>query len=196
VKQAGFTLVEMMVALFIFAMIAAAGVMLLSIGVRTQDAAAARLDDVADVRRMSVLLANDFAQIVPRTARDAQGTTLRAFTGNDASSDPLILGYVRGGRTNVEGRNRASVQRVDVRFEGGRLERRAYAAVDGTADAQPVLLADNVTALAVRYRDDKGNWRARWDDALVASLPRAVELTVTRRGQAPVTMAFMTGSGA
>ena len=165
--ETGFTLIEMMIALFIFALIAGAGVALLSVGVRAQAAATTRLDDVADLRRMSVLLANDLSQIVPRTARSTNGATLRAFTGNDGTSDPLVLGYVRGGRSNLDDAPRANLQRVDIVLDGNRLERRGYAAIDGTADVKTVVLADRVTALAMRYRDAKGVWRARWDNALL-----------------------------
>lgn len=186
----GFTLVEMLVALFIFALIAAAGVTILSIGVRTQGAATAKLDDVAGVRRMSALLAGDLAQIVPRTARGVDGAVMRAFTGNDGRSDPLVLGYVRTGRAGAQG---AGLQRVDVILNGSRLERRGYAVVDGSAQAVPMLLADDVTGLAMRYRDATGTWRPRWDNALVATLPVAVEMTVTRKSMPPLTLAFVAG---
>ncbi|WP_447410841.1 PulJ/GspJ family protein, partial [Clostridium perfringens] len=42
----GFTLVEVMIALLIFGMIAAAGVAILSFSVRAQGATATRLDDI------------------------------------------------------------------------------------------------------------------------------------------------------
>ena len=192
-KQDGFTLVEMMVALFIFALIATTGVVLLSVGVRAQAAATARLDDTAALRRMSILLANDLAQIMPRTARASDGAVLRAFTGNDGTSNPLILGYVRGGWSNLENASRAGVQRVDVVLERGRLERRGYAALDGNATATPIVLAEDVTALAMRYRDRKGDWRQRWDDPLISSLPAAVEITLTRGKEPPLTLAFAAG---
>lgn len=181
-REHGFTLVEMMVALFIFALLAAAGVTLLSVGVRAQATAGSRLEDTAQLRRMSSLLANDLAQIVPRTARDANGQALRAFTGNDGKSNPLVLGFVRAG-----------AQRVDVALEGKTLVRRGYKAIDGTADANTMVLAENVTALSMRYRDRKGEWRPRWDNVLIDSLPAAVEMTVTRDKAAPLTLAFIAG---
>ena len=192
-KQNGFTLVEMMVALFIFALIATTGVVLLSVGVRAQATATARLDDTAAVRRMSVLLANDFAQVMPRTTRASDGAVLRAFTGNDGTSNALILGYVRGGWSNLENAPRAGVQRVDVVLESGRLERRGYAALDGNATATAIVLAEGVTAVAMRYRDRKGDWRQRWDEPLIASLPAAVEMTLTRGREPPLTLAFVAG---
>lgn len=192
-RDQGFTLVEMMVALFIFALITAAGVTLLSVGVRAQAAATRELETTGGLRRMSVLLANDFAQMVPRTARDGTGNVLRAFTGNDGSSSPLVMGYVRSGWANPDGVMRAGVQRVDLVLEQGRLERRGFRDVDGNSPAATIVLADDVATVATRYRDDKGEWRPRWDNALLGSMPVAVELTITRAKQKPVTMAFVAG---
>lgn len=189
----GFTLVEMMVALFIFALLAAAGVTLLSVGVRAQAAATNELEITGGLRRMSVLLANDFAQIVPRMARSGDGTIIRAFTGNDGSSDPLVMGYVRAGWSNPDGVMRPGVQRVDLVIEKARLERRSYREIDGNSTPATIVLVDNVTAVTTRYRDDKGEWRPRWDNALLTTTPAAVELTITRGRQKPVTMAFVAG---
>lgn len=192
-KERGFTLVEMMVALFIFGLLAAAGVALLSVGVRAQAAASRELEATGNLRRMSVLMANDMAQIVHRTARGGDGAVLRAFTGNDGAGNPLVMGYVRAGWSNPDGTMRAGIQRVDIVLNAARLERRGYRAVDGTSPAAVIVLADNVSALSVRYRDDKGEYRPRWDNALLDSIPAAVELTMTRARQQPVTMAFVAG---
>ena len=191
----GFTLIEMMVALFIFAMLAAGGVMLLSFGVRAQAASGVRLDEVASVRRMSVLLAADFGQVAPRMARGTSGQPLRAFTGNDGRSDPLIMGYVRTGWSNPDGAPRASIQRVDLVLNEGRLERLGHDIAGTGAATATLLLADRVTAVTTRYRDAKGEWRPRWDNADLASLPAAIELTITQGRAAPLTLAFATGAG-
>ena len=58
----GFTLVEVMVALMIFGMIAAAGVAILSFSVRAQATSAARLDDTAALHRTVAALSADLAQ--------------------------------------------------------------------------------------------------------------------------------------
>lgn len=192
-KDSGFTLIELMVALFIFAMLAAAGVSLLSFGVRAQAAATQRLEDIADLRRFSTLLASDLAQALPRIARGPDGQPMRAFTGNDGRSDPLLMGYVRSGWTNPDGAPRAGIQRVDVIFVDGRLTRTAYPMVDGSVAPAGVVLADRVEQLTMRYRDRKGEWRPRWDNALLDVTPAAVEMTVKRKGEPPLVLAFVTG---
>ena len=189
----GFTLIELMVALLIFAMIAAAGVSLLSFGVRAQAAATQRLEDTADLRRFSTLMASDLAQAMPRVARGPDGQPIRAFTGNDGRSNPLVLGYVRGGWTNPDNAARAGIQRVDVTLVDGRLTRTAYPMVDGSVAPAGIVLADRVEQLTMRYRDRRGEWRPRWDDALLNTLPAAVEMTVKRKGEAPLVLAFVTG---
>jgi general secretion pathway protein J len=65
-RNDGFTLVELLVALTIFAMLAATGVTLLSFSVRTQEAAGERLDRLAEIRRAGALLTSDLAQAAPR----------------------------------------------------------------------------------------------------------------------------------
>ena len=106
----GFTLVELMVALFIFAFVAAAGVGLLAFSVRSQAAATIRLDDLAALRRLNALLTTDFAQTVPRTSRDPGGQRVRAFAGSDGAIEGIVMGYVRAGRSNVEGSPRPALE--------------------------------------------------------------------------------------
>ena len=65
----GFTLVEVMVALMIFGMIASAGVGLLAFSVRAQGATVERLDDTGALARLSSLMGADLAQAVNRPAR-------------------------------------------------------------------------------------------------------------------------------
>jgi prepilin-type N-terminal cleavage/methylation domain-containing protein len=56
--EAGFTLVEVMVSLMIFGMIAAAGVAILSFSVKAQSSTGAKLDDISALTRtMSILSA-------------------------------------------------------------------------------------------------------------------------------------------
>lgn len=188
----GFTLIEMIVALLIFGMIAAAGVSLLTFSVRAQAAAAQRLDAVGNEQRMVSLLASDLAQALPRTTRDVTGANQPAFTGTNGVGAMPVLRYVRGGWSNPEGDRRAAIQRVEIIVQDGRLERRTYAMADGAAAGMPVILADAVDSVRLRYRD-KGVWSDAWQTPDPASLPKAVELIIVRKTQPALTMAFLVG---
>lgn len=192
-EQNGFTLIEMMVALLIFGMLAAAGVSLLTFSVRAQAAAAQRLDAVANDQRMASLLASDLAQALPRITRDVIGANQPAFSGTNGVGALPMLRYVRGGWTNPDGNPRASIQRVEIALDQGRLERRTYAMVDGATAGPAMVLADNVENVRLRYRD-KGVWAASWQNPAPASMPKAVELIVKRQGQPALMMAFLVGA--
>jgi general secretion pathway protein J len=189
----GFTLVELMVSLFIFGLIAAAGVSLLTFSIRSQASTSSKLDEVAQDRRLAALLASDLAQAVPRSSRDVAGRMVRPFEGGDGSADGLLMSYVRSGWSNPDSIARSGVQRVDLMLDKGRLERRAYLVSDGTARTNTSLLASDVEAVAVRYRGQI-DWRSRWDPAPANLLPRAVELTVKRKDRPALLTAFFVGT--
>ena len=189
----GFTLIEMMVALLIFGMLAASGVSLLTFSVRAQAAAAQRLDSVADDQRMASLLASDLAQAVPRITRDVIGANQRAFAGTNGIGAAPVLRYVRGGWSNPGGTPRASIQRVEIALYGGRLERRTYAMTDGATAGAPMVLATDVESVRLRYRD-RINWNVAWESSTANALPRAVELIIKRKNQPALMMAFLVGA--
>jgi general secretion pathway protein J len=189
----GFTLVELLVALFIFGMLSAAGVALLSFSVRSQAAAEERLGALADLRKASALVAADLAQAAPRLTRDAAGSVQPAFVGTEGGA--VALGLVRRGWENVDDAPRSSLQKVEYRLAGDRLERTAYPLLDGSAARPGATLIEGVRSLRFRYRDRAGAWRGAWDPALPTELPVAVEMLLDIEGAAPVRQLFVTGGG-
>jgi general secretion pathway protein J len=189
----GFTLVELMVSLFIFGLIGVAGVSLLTFSVRAQASAAARLDDMAQDRRLAVLLTSDLAQALPRISRALNGNPARAFEGADGSRNGLLMGYVRAGWSSPGSGAHSGIQRVDIVLDKGRIERRAYPMTDGTTFANTALLADNVESVGLRYRG-KADWRPTWDISRLDEMPRAVELTIKRKAHAALLTTFLVGT--
>jgi len=61
-REAGFTLIEVMISLLIFGLLSAAGVALLAFSVRAQGATAAKLDDVSGLNQLTSIMTADFAQ--------------------------------------------------------------------------------------------------------------------------------------
>lgn len=194
VPDAGFTLVELLVALMIFGMLSAAGVALLSFSVRAQEMAGTRLADLAEIRRAGALLTSDLAQAAPRVSRDEAGVTRAAFGGGTGQAGMPALLLVRRGWDNLDGAPRSSLQKVEYRLVEDRLERRAYVHVDGAAALDPVVLVDGVRQLRLRYRDAEGQWRERWDPTQLAELPRAVEMVIDADGGGAVRQLFLVGA--
>ena len=187
--ERGFTLVEVMVALMIFGMIAAAGVAILSFSIRAQGATAARLDDGSALARTVSALSADLAQAMPRAARDEGGTLRPAFIGEGGT---LML--VRGGWTNIDAAPRATGQKVGWQLVDDALVRIGYPQIDGAAALPPVPMLAGVQAMQLRYRYG-GAWSDRWDGAGGVPLPQAVEMTIERANGVSWRTMFLVGTG-
>lgn len=192
--ESGFTLIELMVALSIFALIAAAGVSLLGYSVGAQAAAGERLDDVAAIRRVGALLTADLAQAAPRISRDGEGRRRAAFAGGTGAPDEPALAFVRRGWSNEDGEARSSLQKIEYRLIDGVLTRRTWPMVDGAEPMPPSKVLEGVRSLSLRYRAE-GEWRERWDSKRPGALPRAIELVADVDRTGPIRQLFLVGTG-
>jgi general secretion pathway protein J len=185
--NAGFTLVEMLIALTIFGMLTAAGVALLTLTVRTQATSERLLDQVGELRRVGALLGADLAQATPRVSRDRDGSARPAFIGA-AGDGELLMALVRGGS------DEDPLQRVEYRLRGGNLERLAFGRVDGESRAVAVPLLSGVRQVRLRYRDRTGNWQPVWNVTNPTLLPRAIELVSDSETHGSVRELFLVGN--
>lgn len=188
----GFTLVEVLVALSAFALLAAAGVALLSWSADQQSTVRARLDRLAELQRAVGLLRSDLSQALPRRVREADGRAARAaFQAAPVTtpSETDLFTFVRAGWENPDNVPRPSLQRVRYRLHRGRLERLAFAAIDGGRKGEPQVLLTDIERVQVRYFD-----RHRWSDGWgggITRLPRAVELDLQLRDLGRVRQVFL-----
>lgn len=182
----GFTLIELVVALFIFALLATAGTALLSVSIKSQNAVVESLDRNGETGRILALFSTDLAQAVPRATRNSDGADDAAFVGRDGKSDGVILAYVRADATGI--------QRVEWRREGPRLVRTSKARLDGGGALRSSIMTNDVAQISLRYRY-KGEWRADWFPTRLDALPQAVELSVAQAGGQPVRALFVAGVG-
>ena len=189
-NERGFTLVELLVSLLIFGMLAAAGVGLLRFSVDAQAATKTRLGALAAERRIESLLASDAGQAVPRLTRNAAGDPVQAFDG-DANGFTLV----RGGVDPLADVARPSLQKVQVRLENGSLTRRTFPMLDGAEAGPPAVLAGRVAQARFRYRSREG-WREVWDPIRPDLMPRAIELVVTPIQGPEMRYLFLVGAGA
>jgi len=193
-RERGFTLVELMVSLAIFALIAAAGVSLLGYSVGAQAEAGQRLDRIAAIRRVNALLTADLAQATQRISRDRGGIAKVAFEGGTGAPDEIALAFTRRGWSNEAGEGRSSLQKVEYRLAGGMLQRQIWPMVDGADPLPPAILLQHVRSITLHYRTG-GEWRDRWDSTKPGALPSAVEMTADIEGTGAVRQLFLTGTG-
>jgi general secretion pathway protein J len=191
--EAGFTLVELMVSLFIFGLLAISGVALLRFSIGAQADTKTRLDQVAAIGKLTALLEADLAQAVPRITRDDLGNDMPAFFGGQGSDGQLALSFVRAGWSNPDGLSRASLQRVEYRYAGERIERTAYPMLDGAEPGESSMILNHVKAFRLRYRS-AGKWVDRWNSENSDKLPNSVELVIDRGERGSIRELFLTGA--
>jgi general secretion pathway protein J len=192
--RAGFTLVEVMVSLLIFALIAAAGAGVLGATIDNRFAVKAATDRTGDLQRMRALLRADLGQATARRARGPTGRPMpQPMTGPAAPGDPLLV-LTRAGWTNPGEQARPSLQRVEYRLVEDRLERRVSRHLDGARPGPPQILYRGVRDVSVTFVRD-GEAAPAFISSLDRPLPDAVRLGMTLDGYGPVEQLFLVGSG-
>lgn len=179
----GFTLVEMMVALFIFAILSVAGVIMLRSAVDSDEVTAENLGQMAEMQRFVSLMEADLSQALPRTARDDRGDRQPAFASQPDGPEAAFLKFTRGGQSNINGEARSNLERVEYRLADGNLERWRYRMTDGGSIDQPAILISNIESLELRFRDRRGQWSNRWEAERLVEIPRAIEMQFDQKGR-------------
>lgn len=183
---AGFTLLELLVALIVFAIMSAIAYG----GLNRIFAVRERID--AENRKWRELtlvfgrLEEDIGQAVNRTYLDSFGTRKSALIGhaqlvgvNDANLSLIRMGA--GGSTGVA----ADMSHVGYRLREGRLELMQWPALDLPPRAVPTVhvLMQEVQAFELAFMNEKGVWEDKWEpDASASVLPRAVQIRLTLAG--------------
>ncbi len=186
----GFTLLEVLVSLAIFGLIAAAGVSVMAWATANQGVVRERMARLAEFQRARAVLRADLSQAAVRRTRRGDGSASRdAFTGRRPGEAGPLFAFARHGWENPDGESRASLQYVEYRLVDGRLERAARAALDGTVPTAPQVLLSGIRGARVAYRV-RGAWNDGWPGG-AAHLPAAIELGLELDGLGQVTQRFL-----
>lgn len=181
----GFTLLEVLVAMAIFAILSVLAYGGLMVVLDQRSLAEEQTDAWRELQLSLQLLARDLQQLQPRPVRDEIGDRYApAFHSRPGGSNALE--FTRGGWTNPAGLPRATLQRVAYRVEDGVLLRIYWPALDRTLNTEPVVsrLIGDIDDLELRMLDTQGSWHTQWPPAGFAgegalyTLPRAVEVAV------------------
>ena len=192
----GFTLVELMVALFVFSLISVAGVALLRSSADGQIVLKNRLSDHSVLMRTSNLLESDLAQAVPRRVRDVSGVNLPVFTANNpisGQSGQALFSFTRTGLTAGNNDGGSAIGRVAYSFANGALQRTSWRVADGSERVPPAIMLEELKSVTARFRNISGEWRSDWSAIDPDEMPRAVELTITPKSAAPYRLVVLVG---
>ncbi len=193
----GFTLLELLVALLIFAVLAVMAYGGLQVVLDAQDRTEQQSARLAELQTCFAILGRDIEQIIDRDIRDNYGEVKGALLG-----DGFTLEFTRIGWRNPGGFRRSHLQRVAYVVDEGRLMRQRWQVLDRAQNSTPVDndLLDNVHALEVRFLDQQQNWQSQWPPQTIGTnavtgLPRAVEVVVDVEGWGRIRRLFSVVAG-
>ncbi|WP_201593000.1 type II secretion system minor pseudopilin GspJ [Psychrobacter sp. Pi2-51] len=183
-QQRGFTLLELMVAMAIFAMLAVAGWQVFDSVNRARERAQFHADNLAVLQYAYLQLQQDMGQIIPYqlpTTQDARTQDISvANSGNESSQDNAIepepfmsldgerVSFVRFADPDPRYQSSTSMQHVEYIFADERLIRRQYTSLATGPDSVSLdsVLLEGVTAarwqaylpeIATKFPDENNN---------------------------------------
>ena len=185
-QHAGFTLLELLVAMAIFALLSVMAYAGLSTVLNANQVLETNMQRLTEVQRSVTLLSRDIRQTINRAIRDTYGDTKEPLIGATAfdSLGTPVIELTRTGYANPLGTKRSFLQRVAYRVEEETLYRDSWRVLDQAQDSEADALAicNEVEALTLRYLDHDNEWHEQWPpsdpDYQGATLPKAVEVSL------------------
>ncbi len=176
-KQRGFTLLEVLVSISIFAIIGLGANQMLRTIIDTHDHTKVKIDTMNDLTRAFASLERDFGQAVPRYIRDEFGDPQPALI---VAQGPYPVELTRSGWSNPIQLPRSHLQRVayDVN-QDGELVRLFWLVLDRAEDSEPIeqVLLTGVEDLRISLLTSEGETTNIWPDGNYDEvLPRAIEI--------------------
>lgn len=190
----GFTLVEVMISLMIFAVLAAAGAAILGATIDNRFAVKSASDRISDLQRIRSLLRADLGQATARRSRGTTGRPMPQPILGAATPDEPLLVLTRAGWSNPAEQARPSLQRVEYRLVDQRLERRVSSHLDGARWGPPQVLYRGVRDVEVAFVRD-GEAAPAFTSSIDRPLPDAVRIGMTIEGYGRMDQTFFVGSG-
>jgi general secretion pathway protein J len=179
--QAGFTLVEMLVSLLIFSIIAGIATAMATGATRSFAASQGVLGAITALDDTRAILAADLGQAARRPNLAADGNPMPAFT---TTPEGFVL---------VRHRSPGAVPAIEKVAWGlvdGRLLRQPFPAIDGAEPGDPVVMATGLSAVRIRVATSAG-WSDSWVPTRPEDLPRALELTMVRTDGVAIVLKLM-----
>jgi len=174
----GFTLIEVMVALMIFAVVSVLAAQGLKVLIRSHEIIRVQSDKLEKLQIALALIDRNMSQTIDRSIINQQNITRPALFGGES-----YIEFTHGGVMNPQGGElRSTLKRtayfLDTKHE---LVQRTWPVLDRTAKTLPAdrILIGHVTGLKLRYINANNQFFDTWPQEDSSELPRAVEMTMT-----------------
>ena len=189
----GFTLIEVLVAMSVFAVMTILAYMSLGQTLANADMLGERMDRLQAIQRTMRYLSNDLSAASPRPVRSELGDTYMPAMMVSAANN-FVLAVTHGSWSNPAGLPRSTQQRSVYLLEDGKLFRVYYNVLDSTYsnNALSTEILDRVESIEFRLLLDNGETTNQWPppgaQGLAAEImrPRAVEIILTLEGEGEI----------
>jgi len=176
--QSGLTLIELIVAVALLALLTVMAYRGLDSMTRANDRTLAESERWRAATLLLERFGADVSQPARRTVRGAAGAPLPAWWGRAMSEPDGADAQFEFSRKSPPGRDES---RLGYRLRGGNVELLLWRVLD-RAPASPVEvypLLENVSTLRFRHLDAQGVWQSQWPVTDSEPLPRAVSIEFT-----------------
>lgn len=181
--QHGFTLLEVIIAIAIFSILALGANALLVNVTDSNELSSERAKKLENLQRAMIIMERDFLQMQNRSPRSFDDTDNLVIKGGEFEfeSDAYGVGFVRGGWQNPQLRlKRSHLQSVAYRLRENKLERLHTNYVDSVIGTEPKIrvLLEGVTNFKVEVLTDITT-EFKWSETIVnTNLPAAIAITI------------------
>jgi len=194
VKQRGFTLLEVIVALGILAFVIIATHQILETTTRAKDASDEKIAELNGLQTTFRLMDQDFSQMTKRAVRNESGDVQEQYllAGRYVLESQYDgIAFVRDGWINpINLLPRSELQAVGYRVIDDNLERVYRVYVDQLDNMEPRVqrVLENIEELKFEFLDDKNEWQEQWE---IKALPKAVAVTLQQIKAEPIRRVFL-----
>ncbi|MEJ2609629.1 MAG: type II secretion system minor pseudopilin GspJ [Candidatus Thiodiazotropha sp.] len=158
----GFTLLELLIAISIFAILATFVYSSLNVVLNTEQQTSLYSQRMAKLQLGLSIMQRDFRQVVNRPIRDQQGDEQPALSSDGFTG--ILVEFTRNGYANPMKLARSNLQRVAYQLEEGTLYRLTWQTLDRAQDSEPhkYELIDEISSLELFYYDDELKKHSEW----------------------------------
>jgi len=173
-RATGFTLLEVLIAIGITAMIGLGSWQILNSAIRTNEHTQIKLEELKALQKTMLIISRDLQQVVSRSVRDEYGDYKPAL---QTKGSLYKLELSRAGWRNPLGDLRSNTQRVAYELNQDEFIRHYWNVLDRSQDSESVYrtLLKGVEEFSIRFMKEDDGWSEEWPPLEIGNEEEAVD---------------------